>query len=295
MLLSFGYTAHATLDGHFTQYKTAGLYYNPALAGSTGKFRSTALYREQWPGLSSRINQLYVGVDHALSKSGLGMYYLQDNLADRTLIHTRFALMYNYRFIIGEKLSITPAIKAQYFINAVDVSKLTFGDQIDPVLGFVYSTQETLPNPSSSGIDFGSGLLIHTQKWNIGLSMDHLTEPEVGVLGPNVKWDKKYVVHGAYNFAIGPGKLNTGLMWAKHGLARETLLTTTYQFGKFLIGIGYRVETDALALIGYKGKTVSCTYSYDYTLSQLGQSNTLGSHEVSLGILLDLKKSKEGD
>ena len=125
--------------------------------------------------------------------------------------------------------------------------------------------------------------------------MDHLTEPEVGILGPNVKWDRKYVVHGAYNLAIGPGKLNTGLMWAKHGPATESLLTATYQQKKILLGFGYRVGTDALALVGYRGKTVSCTYSYDYTLNQLGQSNTLGSHEVSLSVVLDLKKNKEGD
>jgi type IX secretion system PorP/SprF family membrane protein len=177
--------AHAQ-DPSFSQFYANPLYLNPAFAGSNECPRANLNYRDQWPGIGRTYVTTSVSWDNHLDAigGGVGLLVAQDRAGDGNLNMTHIALQYSYRLKINSQFAVKAGFEAAYRSLELNWGSLTFGDMIDPQLGFVYPTQEDIyNNPSQKGFtDFSTGILGYSENLFFGLAMHHLTQPNQGFM-----------------------------------------------------------------------------------------------------------------
>ncbi len=272
LLLLFSPLIFLAQDAHFTQFYSSPLQLNPSMTGSTGKARIAMCYRDQWQSI---YKTQYYSYDQHVNKMKGGV-----------------GLIYSPNFII-KNFSVKPSLEIDYFQKRIDWSKLTFGDQFDPRYGSIYLTNEVPGTSVKSGIDFCSGILVNTRKWNGGFAVHHLTTPDEGLIGSS-KLPRKYTLHSSYTFSNSDSakfSFSPSVLIMKQGVAGMILPSISFRYKKFAWGLGYRIGDAAIAMLGFRGKYFRLGYSYDMTVSKLA-TFVRGSHEVNLNIFFH-HKNKE--
>ena len=156
----------AQVDPHFAQYYVYPSWLNPALTGAfNGSFRLSGIYRSQWGALSGLFNNKGLSADINTTKNvNLGFTLLNQTAGDGGYNYTtgyfnfaysgvRFGKSLNHRIIFG--------LQGGVIDRRFNPSRLTFGDQWNPVTGFSSGnlTNEIIRNPASTNFDFGAGIL----------------------------------------------------------------------------------------------------------------------------------------
>lgn len=284
--------ASLSQDPHFTQNYLTPLQLNPAFAGSAGLSRFVTTYRNQWPGLQGNYVTYNFSYDQPIHriKSGIGINLMHDAQGGGILKSTWLGFIYCKNIFLNERIILRPSFQASFFQKTIDWSKATFGDMIDPRYGFIYNTREVPVANGKSGIDFSTGLLINNEKWNAGIGIHHLTQPDEGLLGSS-KLPRKYSIHGSYvfsktdssKFSFAPSVL---LKW--QGPFQSQIFTANFIHKNLRWGIGYRTGDAVLLMLGLGSKYFRFSYSYDLTISELSTA-TGGTHEMTMAILLNHK------
>jgi hypothetical protein len=88
---------------------------------------------------------------------GLGLLVTSDQAGKGTLNTTTVSGIYSYTQAISRKFSLKAGFQATYFQKSLDWNKLTFGDQIDPRRGFIYTTNDVPRGGSVGNADFSPG------------------------------------------------------------------------------------------------------------------------------------------
>jgi type IX secretion system PorP/SprF family membrane protein len=285
-------------DPEFTQFYANQLYLNPALAGNTFCPRVSAGYRIQWPNVYGTYSTIGVSVDRYVSsvKGGVGLTVMQDRAAQGSLNTTGIGLIYAPKISINRTHSLSFAIQAGWWQKAVNWSKLTFGDQIDPISGFTGTTNEAQPADATVGsFDLGAGMVFSGEHYFIGGALHHILEQNESFLGGTSKLPMKYTVHAGANIPIG-GKYNNtyvspNVMYRQQGDFRQTNLGLYFKKETIVGGLWYRGNDSFIMLLGVEAGKVRIGYSYDVTISKLTNA-TAGSHEVSLGYQFTCKKPR---
>lgn len=292
-------------DPAFSQFYANPLYLNPAFAGSNDCPRANLNYRDQWPGIGRTYITTSASFDQHINSigGGLGILVAQDRAGSGNLNTTHLALQYSYRLKVSQLFAVKAGFEASYRMINVGWEDMKFGDMIDPQYGFIYPTNEDISNysKSSSFPDFSAGLLGYSENIFFGFAAHHLTMPNQGFISES-QLPTKITVHAGGNivlnkysqnsFTISPNFLYQGQsefkqfnygIYAKKGpmvggiWARNSLKN----FDSFIIMMGLVQETFKFG------------YSYDITLSNLKNSNTLGAHELSFTLFMPCKsKSK---
>lgn len=290
-------------DAEFSQFFSAPLYLNPALAGTAYSPRVTINYRNQWPSLDHDFITYSVGYDQHIDvlHGGIGVLVSADQIG-RGLMSTNSVYgMYSFNLKLGNNFGAKAALQAGYVQKTIDWSQMTFYDMIDPVFGFTTSTgtpnptNEPLPvNDQISFPDFGAGLLAYSTKTYFGFGVKHLTQPYVSFTGSALtasgKLPLRFAAHFGSVFKISKNARGTSFFSPNivyiHQLNFQQLNIGAYlQFGSIYTGLSFRhniSNKDAFILvIGVTKGIFRMGYSYDITVSKLGAS-TGGAHEVSL-------------
>ena len=167
-------------DPEFSQFYANPLYLNPALTGATICPRVSLNYRHQWPNIQGTYVTSSASFDRQVQsiKSGLGLIVMNDNAGAGTLKTTNISGLYSYSTSLGRHFFISFGGKATFAQKTVDWSKLNFSDQIDPLHGFIYNTQDPGGSTTRSYVDFSAGVLMSFKNYFAGFSADHLTEPD---------------------------------------------------------------------------------------------------------------------
>ena len=292
-------------DPAFSQFYANPLYLNPAFAGSNDCPRANLNYRDQWPGIGRTYITTSASFDQHINSigGGLGILVAQDRAGSGNLNTTHLALQYSYKLKVSQLFAVKAGFEASYRMINVGWEDMKFGDMIDPQYGFIYPTNEDISNysKSSSFPDFSAGLLGYSENIFFGFAAHHLTMPNQGFISES-QLPTKITVHAGGNivlnkysqnsFTISPNFLYQGQsefkqfnygIYAKKGpmvggiWARNSLKN----FDSFIIMMGLVQETFKFG------------YSYDITLSNLKNSNTLGAHELSFTLFMPCKsKSK---
>jgi type IX secretion system PorP/SprF family membrane protein len=292
-------------DPAFSQFYANPLYLNPAFAGSNDCPRANLNYRDQWPGIGRTYITTSASFDQHINSigGGLGILVAQDRAGAGNLNTTHLALQYSYKLKVSQLFAVKAGFEASYRMLNVGWEDMKFGDMIDPQYGFIYPTNEDISNysKSSSFPDFSAGLLGYSENIFFGFAAHHLTMPNQGFISES-QLPTKITVHAGGNivlnkysqnsFTISPNFLYQGQsefkqfnygIYAKKGpivggiWARNSL----NNFDSFIIMMGLVQETFKFG------------YSYDITLSNLKNSNTLGAHELSFTLFMPCKsKSK---
>src|SRR5688572_19011555 len=151
----------AQVDPHFSQYYVYPSWLNPALTGAfDGKYRVSAIYRNQWgnvspfstPGVTAEFTtdrNINVGVSVLSQKAGNGGYNYTTAYANVAYTGVKLGRNQAKRVVFG--------IQAGVIDRRFDRTKLTFGDQWNPITGYNPGNQsaESLARTSASSLDAG--------------------------------------------------------------------------------------------------------------------------------------------
>ncbi len=296
-------------DIHFSQFNSAPLLLNPALAGvNGGNYRLVANYKTQWTQLAP-YNTVAASYDMNMFKhseranfGGMGIFFFTDKAGDSELRTTQVNLNLSYTMILNRKgtQSITPGIMGGVGYRTINYANLTFDNQ------FAGGFDPDIPNNENFATnkvvypDVGAGILwnfVKKQKnLNVyaGGSVAHLNMPNLSFMeerdeklyikstfhgGAHVGISKQVFILPSFMY-LNQGPHNQFNFGALVKIRKSTLPTDQTAF---YIGGWYRLK-DALILnarvdIG----SFNIGFSYDINLSGLTPaSNTNGGPELSV-------------
>ncbi|MDX2249082.1 MAG: type IX secretion system membrane protein PorP/SprF [Bacteroidia bacterium] len=285
-------------DPQYSQFYSNQVMLNPAFTGSGIGPRVAMNYRAQWVKIPGYYKQFAFSYDqpvHFLGTSqGLGINFNSDVAGEGNLTKLNVNLSYAYEVEIVDDNFIRFGLSGGIQQASIDFYKLRFPDQIDPRNGFVRPTLE--PGNISNAVirpDVSAGVTYYNEYAWLGVSVNHITEPQevfTQVSGSNIeaKLPRKYTVTGGINIPIEP-----------MGSRREMSITPVFLYkmqGEFyqidgglyvnvepmVFGVWYRHQDALIGLIGVRQGPFSFGYSYDYTISDLTQRISGGSHEISV-------------
>ncbi|HWK01990.1 MAG TPA: PorP/SprF family type IX secretion system membrane protein [Puia sp.] len=314
LLLLAGASGHlkAQVDPHFSQYYVYPSWLNPALTGAfDGQYRVSGIYRSQWGNISSPFStqglsgefttdkNANFGVNIMNEKAGNGGYNYLTAYADYAYTGVRFGANGYQRISMGLQLGLIR--------RSFDPSKMTFGDQWNPVTGYNSgnSTADVFTVHSATSFDAGAGILYYDadpgKKANIfgGISFSHINTPtDKFSASGDAKLPVRYTIHGGVRFLIAEGiYLTPNLLYLHQGSAEEKMAGAYVQMKAseetdVMLGLNYRFDDAVAPYIGYTWKNMVLGASYDVNTSQLGKM-VHGSNAFEISLSFTGKKTSK--
>ena len=290
LLLAIG--ARAQFDTHFTHYWALQGYYNPAVAGLSGRLNIYGTYAMQMAGYTNAPATMLIGADMVLPTAKKNQA-VSANLYNESIglfTNQRLFAGYSYRFKLwGGRMAI--GTSAGSLEQKFDGSKVEAEENTDAAF------------PSSEvdgmGFDLTAGMHYTHRLFYAGLSVMHLTAPTIELGETNeIKIDPTYYFSGGCNIqlknpllSIQPSmQVMTDLQaWRADLTLRGTY---TYDEKRYYVGLTYSPLTSVAILLGGEINSVSFGYAYELFTSGVGLIH--GSHDLHVGYVMDLDLFKKG-
>ncbi|TVR77165.1 MAG: type IX secretion system membrane protein PorP/SprF [Chitinophagaceae bacterium] len=287
----------------FSQYHSAPLHLNPALAGIAYGPRFNINYRNQWPQLNRGFETFAVSYDQHIEplSGGIGVSITADRVAGGLLNTYTGHAMYSYQMRIADNFGLKLGISGGVVNRNINWSQLTFGDMINPLYGFVDEFNSPNPtteiSPDNNNIlyaDFGAGGVFFSENWYVGAALNHITRPKEHFTEEEHRLAIRTAIHGGYNFDISSRPAQQLFLSPNVLLVQQlefTQLNAGIYMGSeyFYGGVFYRhtlSNSDAIiGLVGFNAGPARIGYSFDFTVSGL-EINSGGAHEISVSINL---------
>ncbi len=283
-------------DPTFTQFYANPLYLNPAFAGSNKCPRISMNYRNEWPNLSGNYVTYSASYDKYIKniKGGLGLLATYDQQGRGTINTSMLGLIYSYHLKVNRKFTLLFGARAAYYQKSLDVSKLTFGDMIDPRKGFVLNTGDVLQNASRQFFNASLGVLGFSKNFYAGLALFHLNEPNESMITNGTSPQKmRITAHAGAIITLVKGargvkstSLMPNIIFQYQQGFMEMNIGTYVKHGNLTFGAWFRNRDAFILSLGIQTKSFRVGYSYDITVSKLNNGTSYGSHEVSMGFNL---------
>jgi type IX secretion system PorP/SprF family membrane protein len=300
-----GHEMSAQTDPHFSQYYVYPAWLNPALTGSfDGDYRVSGIYRTQWGNLSSPFSTPGLSAEFTTSKnSNFGASILNQRAGDGGYNYTTAYGSYAYtgvRFGVNEQHRIVMGMQLGIISRRFNPSKLTFGDQWNPITGYNpgNASMESFSRTSAVSFDAGAGILYFDaqpgKKANIfgGFAVSHINRPddkfsETG----NARIPVRYTMHGGVRLILSDVlSLTPNLLYMFQGKAQEKMAGAYAQLKAFpeldvnvMLGANYRFKDALSPYAGFTWKNMVLGVSYDVNTSDLGRmAGGSNSFEISL-------------
>lgn len=296
-------TANAQMDGQYTHFMYNRLSYNPAYAGSSGDISLTALYRNQWMGLTlqaptpdgdpgSTPKNILFSFDMPVSwlHGGLGLVINSEQVG----YHDNLCIDLDYAFrIFWGPGNLSAAIGLNLYNLKFDTGQL-YGD--DDLPGDPYGTASASGDPLVDGraesdfiFDLSTGLYYQMPgKWYVSFSAKDLLGAKSEAFNfHNVR--TFYLMGGyEYHFPYNPSfTLKPSVLLKSSALVHyqaDIACLLDYE-NVFWAGLSYRWGDAFNLLAGVNFmKYLQVGVSYDLTTSRMGFGNgrSIGSAEIYL-------------
>ena len=291
-LLLAAVAAQAQFDTHFTHYWALQGYYNPAVAGLSGRLNIYGTYAMQMAGYTNAPATMLVGADMVLPTEKKNQA-VSANLYNESIglfTNQRLFAGYAYRFgLLGGRLAIGASVGS--LEQKFDGSKVEAEEAGDDAF------------PSSEvdgmGLDLTAGMHYIHPLFYAGMSVMHVTAPTIE-LGEahEIKIDPTLYFSGGCNIqlknpllSIQPSlQVMTDLQaWRADLTLRGTY---TYDEKRYYAGFTYSPMTSVAILLGGEINSVSFGYAYELFTSGVGLIH--GSHDLYVGYVMDLDLFKKG-
>lgn len=271
-------------DPHFSQVFMQGMYLNPALAGDVLGWKTNAQHRRQWPelGLISTTN---IGVEKQLTrfKTGLGLTILNDVQPDGISASTSAGLNYSRWFSLTETIKLSAGARMELVSKSLDFSRLTFGDDIDPALGFdePITGTETIPG-TINFVNVSIGSNLKANDFDFGFAVTNIFEPNQSFSTGYIPVPRNIRLYGTYSIHVNESNTISPLVYFYgYSESQTTISGLNYKFKFLNTFLGYRYKDAMLYGVGVDFKRLKIQYSFDQTVSTL-KGTTGGSHEFGL-------------
>lgn len=172
---------------------------NPALISRGGNIIETT-YNSQWEDYSGGYRTFYMSyVQRLPRKFNVGINTVFDR-AGNTISHNNFGLVGSYELPLSRRSKLSFGAEIAFFQRRLHFENLTFGDMIDPQVGFIAPTSENL-NPSINGVDLNAGLAyIIRDRLKLGYALFHVSEPNQNFTNNESKLPQKHVISILYQY-----------------------------------------------------------------------------------------------
>lgn len=317
MVVTYSLLEFSTLsaqDVQYSQFYAAPLYLNPALTGATELTRVGVNYRNQWPGLNNSFNSFSAYLDHYVFdyNSGIGIIFNGSQESMANLSTFEIGLNYAYRLKISEKFYFRLGAQASYMIRDAFFSNLVFGSMIDIIKGGVVGDfrdllqEARVPLDSRhSFFDYAAGGMFYNDRFWLGGAVHHLAEPNISFIDVETSvLRRKLSLEGGYKINLVPGgrdyitnafqerSISLAFNYKEQDPFNQLDIGTQLYLHPLVVGIWYRGmptknnlpnNESIIGLVGVSlDSGLDLGYSYDFTVSKLGQRNTGGAHEISI-------------
>jgi len=306
-------------DMNYTQCFSTPVYYNPAYTGINSGLRAGLLFRDQWPNLPSAFKSYCFSADlgdrNLPGSGGIGILVNQDTPGAGLINNFGAALTVGIRIPITGFMVSQLGVKAGFMQRTVNWGDLVFADQLSGKYGNVFQSSFVPPDANKRVVpDFGVGGVLQflspqgNISGNVGLSVDHLFQPDVSFLSTGSSlYPRKWV--GQFDLIIvsGPGGSSSSslsrssddpLKFNIGGIYQNQASLSSLQVGlnilkyNIFVGCWYKstmtgVVNNAVALVAgyrynfYEDMNLKFMYSYDLQMSGALQG-TGGAHEITL-------------
>lgn len=287
-------------DPTFTQFYSNPVYLNPALSGSSGCPRVALNYRNEWPQLSGNYVTYAAAYDSYFKNisGGVGIVAMHDQQGAGTIQTSMIGASYSYYLKVNRKFRLMFGTQAAYYQKYLDWSQLTFGDMIDPRRGFIYQTGDVPRGDGRRGFfDVSAGFVGFSKNFYFGGAFHHLNRPDESMILGQSRLPIKITGHLGANIKLGQrGRyssttfLSPNIIYQNQNGFQQLNIGAYLKYESFTIGAWYRNKDAFILTVGLTTDKYRIGYSYDLTVSQLGNGVSGGSHEISMGFNLKCKK-----
>jgi type IX secretion system PorP/SprF family membrane protein len=284
----------------YSQFFNAPNYLNPALNGQfEGDLRVNLIYRSQWSKIQGALNNYSVSADYKVPNFGGGFGLLMNKSTEGTayLSKTSFAGIYSYSIEFDDN-TLSFGLQAGITNRKIDFDKLIFPDQINSggIIEGSISSASSLVNNNKYFFDSSAGLNFVKGNFMIGISGQHLNQPDESLSGSVSKLPIKYGGHLSYMIKTNPFDDSDNTAFIPSIVLYKQARITSYSAGVQYknkgvnLGIWYRgtgKQRDAIVLsLIFDLFKRSDSYhkirfgiSHDATTSKLNYTNTAGTTE----------------
>ncbi len=292
-------------DPYFSQFFNSLLYLNPAYTGAAHQPRFSAAYRNQMPALGSPYVSYLASYDQPVQvlQGGLGVNVMND-VQGPALNRIRADLSYAYFLAVNQRITIHAGFQASYCHRFLKRSALMLPDELDDH-GNPQTSSEALGDLSKGYPDFAVGFAAFTRTAYAGISMHHLTRPDLS-MGQSTRQPlpRKLSVHAGifiplYERKLGREalKLNPSLVYLHQNGFRQANYGLDVNYKYLTAGIWFRHSLDLrmnafVVHMGYENDYFRFGYSHDFNMAGTWRTmQNTGAHELTF--LLKLKNKEE--
>ena len=249
---------------------------NPSYLGLNNMNKTGVLYNTiglvSNQGIESRYFFGSLSFDSDYFSLGVDMYsYTLDNVG---LVHTNPSLSFIYKIQLDNQDFFLPSITLGMGSNKLDTSKLVFEDQLSLISGYLQSISNDPLAPligNANYLDLGASFIIHSNKYLVGLSAQHLNQPNISYNKENeeFKMPIRFSIQGAYEFDLNPydqgflpryTTLYAFTNISKSSYSTDVYLSQEFQFGEFSICLNESMKsTEAFSMLNV-GISVALSY-----------------------------------
>jgi type IX secretion system PorP/SprF family membrane protein len=296
-------------DHLYSQFFNAPVYLNPALNGQfEGDLRMNLIYRNQWSSIPGNMSYVSASIDYNMPSigGGIGLMFTRGSEGTAYLNKNNISGIYSYS-VGSEDYVLSFGLQAGITNRSVDWSKLVFGDQIDPRLGYIPGSASSADLPQFNNkfyFDSGAGINFVTGEFMIGGALQHLNKPNESFTGTPVKLPMRISSHISYRIDLNrydnydedeKSYVIPSVVFYKQASSQSYSAGVQYKRRGVNAGLWYRsgntggpsavVVSFIFDLFINKdgGEKVRFGLSHDATTTKLNYSNTSGSTEGSIG------------
>jgi type IX secretion system PorP/SprF family membrane protein len=268
-------------DPTFTQFYANPLYLNPAFAGSNKCPRVSMNYRNEWPNLSGNYVTYSASYDKYVKniKGGLGLIATYDQQGRGTINTSMLGLIYSYHLKVNRKFTMLFGARAAYFQKSLDITKLTFGDMIDPRKGFILNTGEQIKNANHQFFNTSIGVVGFSKNFYTGLALHNIDQPNESMITNGKSPQKmRITAHAGATITLTKGSrgmksttLMPNIIFQYQQGFMEMNIGTYVKHGNLTFGAWYRNKDAFILSLGVQTKSFKIGYSF------LACSKSIGS------------------
>ncbi|PKQ61122.1 hypothetical protein BZG02_16900 [Labilibaculum filiforme] len=322
-------------DYKFSLFDQNRTYFNPAFTGmEKGLIRTNFVYRRQWLNFPGEFSTKHFNIDWKnYSSSGFGVFLLSDIEGESLLTTNSIGGQYSWRGTLDKYSGafFQLGLAASYNEKKIDISKLTFSDQLDEIYGKIYGSSFVADQNKRNYIDFSVGGLVSFRTEGVfgnafthivGIAFHHITQPNESFQGQKEKMPMKFTIHVQSEYVTQVFSINrrdklSFMPWVLYEKRGESVLndqaTNSMNIGiditsdPAVIGVSYKShlnghsDTDYTALVFKAGTKIYGSnkniiyrmfYAYELAINNYTRY-TRNSHEIGLSADIYFKRRRK--